>query len=293
MKLRFDLLDTITDVNQGRMRKLKRSITELDEIVLMSVQGCEFQEADLHGSDGIQTYGSLTHVPTVKKMRFELDFRDVIDRLSNLRLQAPQERETTADFCPSDKQLVDRIIHIARHLRQVSFFRVGSDTYQAVMELSNFAVATRSQCRVRKQQAVVTCGTSWVAGRGPLADNGCLQRKLINAGGNVNMSQRYIDYSRLHVFESAADFMGSVSSASAASRLVTEVLDKLQSESMKENKKIGAVVVELMSGQDGRMLNPLSYRELVEYCASKRIALVVDEILTGLNCGSPFLHTHE
>ena len=67
LKLRFEVLDTITDVNQGRVSKLKRSITELDEVVLISVQGCEFQEANLHGSDGIQTYGSSTHVPAVKK----------------------------------------------------------------------------------------------------------------------------------------------------------------------------------------------------------------------------------
>jgi hypothetical protein len=275
------------------VRKIKRSIRDLDEIVLISSQGCEFQEGGVNGSDGIQTYGSLTHVSTLKKMKFELDVRDLIDHLSNLRLHAPHERTTTADFCPSDKQLVDRIVRIAQHLRHVSFFRVGSDTYQAVLELSNFAVATRSHCRVQKQQAVVTCGTSWVAGRGPLAGNGCLQRKLINAGGNENLSYRYIDYSRWHVLDSAADFMGSVSSVTAASRLVTEVLDKLQSELMKDDEKIGAVVVELMSGQDGRMLNPLFYRALVEYCASKRIALVVDEILTGLNCGSPFLHTSE
>ena len=293
LNLRLEVLDTKTaDINQGGARKVNRNNTGLCEVTLISEQGCEFQDADLNGRDGIQTYGSWTHVPALTKMRFTQDVRDLVDRLSHMRLDDAEERITTRDYCPSDTQLIDRIVEIAPHVsRHISLYRAGSDTYQNVLELANLAVATKCQRRVRNQQAVATFGSSWVAGRGPLAGNGCLQRKLIKGGGHVHMSHMYIDYTRWHVSESTVDIMGPVSSAVAAMEVITAVLDKLQSDLIIDNERIGAVVVELMSGQDGWMCNPLFYGAIVEYCARNRIAFVVDEILTGLNCGSPFLHT--
>jgi hypothetical protein len=189
--------------------------------------------------------------------------------------------------CSHEIMFKNTLKAVVPHLGDISLYHTGSDTSSALFQIANVAVNERNigseLSRIVTQQAVVSFPNMWIGARGPLAGNSC------NIKSQPQAASGYVDYSR---WICAFDIFGNYDDSFDLDKIMKIKLDNMKKRFL-PGEEIGIILIELVSGQTGKRMQPRVYKYLVGFCAVNGIYLVVDEIITGLTCGSPFLHQHD
>ena len=173
-------------------------------------------------------------------------------------------------------------------LADCSFVRCGSDTWPLVGTVAAMALAARQTSAAAaaaptfRPPAVVTFAGMWVAGRGPMAGN-CPYYYRMGKEATIDCNRWVCPF----VVLKERNYEATDAEALELRSAVSTIIDSLLAGPHKEH--VGAIAVELIGGQSGLEIPSKFFKSLRQLCNEKKILLVADEILSGLNCGSPFM----